>query len=115
MGLPLWGARAISLPTATLTTWILNRLHTFKGSGRAAHQEAIRYFVVAGIAQSVNYVAALGLTDVIQHVPHVVAAFIGSVIATLFSYTGQRFFTFAPAGADAGTAAEIAPSPVSGE
>lgn len=111
VGLPLWGARAISLPTATLVTWVLNRLHTFGGSGRAVLHEALRYFAVAGVAQSVNYVAALGLADVVPHLPHVVAAFVGSVIATLFSYTGQRFFTFAPAEADSAAAPLDAASP----
>jgi putative flippase GtrA len=113
-GLPLWGARAISLPTATLATWVLNRIHTFSGSGRAAHHEALRYFAVAGVAQSVNYLVALGLADLGPHVPHVVAAFVGSVVATLFSYTGQRFFTFAPA-ESAPEPAPLASAPTSGD
>lgn len=113
-GLPLWGARAISLPTATFVTWVLNRIHTFNGSGRSAGQEALRYFAVAGVAQSVNYVVALGISDIAPHMMHVVAAFFGSVIATLFSYTGQRFFTFAPAESEA-EAAPLAPASTPGE
>ena len=114
LGLPLWGARAISLPTATLVTWVLNRSHTFTGSGRSAGQEALRYFAVAGVAQSVNYVVALGISDVAPHMAHVVAAFFGSVLATLFSYTGQRFFTFAPSDNEV-EAAPLAPAPTPGE
>ena len=29
------------------------------------------------------------------YLPHPLIAFIGAVIATVFSYSGQRFFTFA--------------------
>lgn len=97
LGLPLWAARAISLPLATSVTWSLNRRHTFGSSGLAAHHEAMRYFAVAAVAQSVNYVVGLGVADVMPHIPHLVAAFVGSVVATLFSYSGQRFFTFARA------------------
>ena len=97
MGLPLWAARGVSLPLATSVTWMLNRRHTFGASGLAAHHEAMRYFAVALVAQSVNYVVSLGAADILPHIPHLVAAFIGSVVATLFSYSGQRFFTFARA------------------
>ena len=97
MGFPLWIARGISLPLATSVTWTLNRRHTFGSSGLAAHHEALRYFAVAAVAQSVNYVVGLGVADVMPHIPHLVAAFFGSVVATLFSYSGQRFFTFARA------------------
>ena len=113
-GLPLAGARAVSLPCATLVTWLLNRRHTFARSGRKAHHEALRYAAVALAAQSVNYVAALAIAGVLRGTPHLavmilalaprashaidlLAAFAGAVIATLFSYTGQRYFTFADA------------------
>ena len=118
-GLPLAGARAVSLPVATLVTWLLNRRLTFARSGRRAHHEALRYGAVALAAQSVNYVAALAIASVLKgaphlavavlavapHTPHVLdllAAFCGAVIATLFSYTGQRWFTFADASRGAG-------------
>ena len=97
MGFPLWASRAVSLPLATLVTWSLNRKHTFGASGLKAHQEALRYFAVAAVAQSVNYVVSLGVAGAMPHLPHVVDGFIGSVVATLFSYSGQRFFTFARA------------------
>lgn len=110
-GLSLAAARAVSLPVATLVTWALNRRLTFARSGRKAHHEALRYALVALVAQSVNYVAALAVAGVLQRAPHLAAlvlgaagraphardmaaAFFGAVVATLFSYTGQRFFTF---------------------
>ncbi len=114
-GLHLSAALAASLVVATLVTWVLNRLHTFGSSGRPMHHEALRYFGVALVAQSINYLVVLGIVDLIPHFPHVVAAFIGSVIATLFSYTGQRFFTFAPPETDADVVAHVAPAPTSGD
>ena len=96
LGVNFMIARAVSLPIATLVTWTLNRRHTFEATGRKAHQEAMRYVLVTAVAQSVNYGVMALAALVLPHLPHVIAAFVGSVVATLFSYTGQRFFTFAP-------------------
>jgi putative flippase GtrA len=96
VGMPWLLARAISLPVATLATWLLNRRHTFTATGRKAHHEALRYIAVTLLAQSVNYGVMIAAANVAHSLPHVLAAFAGSVVATLFSYTGQRFFTFAP-------------------
>ena len=96
-GLALQAALAISLVVATVTTWLLNRRHTFAASGRPAHHEALRYFGVAALAQSVSYGVTLAGAALLPTLPHTVDAFAGAVIATLFSYTGQRFFTFARA------------------
>jgi putative flippase GtrA len=93
---PFWMALAGSLVAATLVTWVLNRRLTFAASGRAAHHEALRYFGVAFAAQSVNYAVSLAAAAAAPRLPHVAAALLGAVVATLFSYTGQRFFTFAP-------------------
>ncbi len=89
-------ALAIALIVATAVTWFLNRRVTFAASGRRPHHEAIRYFAVALVAQGVNYAVALGIASAAPHLPHVIDAVVGAVVATLFSYTGQRFFTFAP-------------------
>lgn len=89
-GLPLWAALAASLVVATLATWVLNRRHTFSASGRAAHHEALRYFGVALVAQSVSYATTLAMADLLPHVRHGACAIVGAVVATLFSYTGQR-------------------------
>ena len=89
-------ARAASIGVATLFTWSLNRLITFGESGREKHHELGRYILVAALAQSVNYLSFLGISDLFPAMPHALAAFLGAVLATGFSYTGQRFFTFAP-------------------
>lgn len=88
-------ARAVSLSVATLITWTLNRHYTFGGSGRRAKLELSRYAAVALFAQGVNYLVFLGVCAVAAHIPHALAAVIGAVAATGFSYSGQRFFTFA--------------------
>ena len=87
-------ARAASLALATLVTWALNRQFTFGESGRKARTELGRYAVVALVAQSVNYAVFLGVCAAFPHLPHALAAVFGAVVATGFSYTGQRFFTF---------------------
>jgi putative flippase GtrA len=87
-------ARALSLAVATLVTWALNRHFTFGDSGRKGGVEFGRYALVALVAQSVNYLIFLGLLEAFPHMVHTVAAVIGAVVATGFSYTGQRFFTF---------------------
>ena len=89
-------ARAISLSVATLATWALNRQFTFGESGRRAGIELGRYALVALVAQSVNFAVFVALTAIWPALNHSIAAVIGAVIATGFSYTGQRFFTFAP-------------------
>jgi len=100
LGLHKIWARAISLSVATVFTWVLNRHFTFGGGSRPS-AELGRYAVVAAIAQSVNYLIFLGLSDLFPHLPHAIAAFVGAVAATGFSYTGQRFFTFGTARAEA--------------
>jgi putative flippase GtrA len=96
VGLHKAWARAVSIGVATLFTWTLNRYFTFGESGRDKHQELGRYALVAALAQSINYLSFLGISDLVPRMPHALAAFLGAVLATGFSYTGQRFFTFAP-------------------
>ena len=97
-GLSYGIARALAILVATCVTWALNRKFTFGDSGRRAHHEALRYFAVAMVAQyGVNYPVSLIVPTLIPHVSHQLAAFCGAVVATVFSYSGQRFFTFARA------------------
>lgn len=88
-------ARAASLLVATFVTWTLNRRFTFDESGRRAGFELGRYASVALFAQGVNYLVFLGVCAVAVELPHTFAALVGAAAATGFSYSGQRFFTFA--------------------
>ncbi len=89
-------ARAFSLAIATLVTWRLNRHLTFADSGRHQADEAVRYAIVAAVAQGTGYVifAALALT-VFSKIPQI-AIVIGAIAVTLLSYNGQRLIAFAP-------------------
>lgn len=95
-GLGPLAARAASLSLATLATWALNRQFTFGDSGRAARSELGRYALVALVAQGVNYTLFQAVVHSLPHLNHSLVAVFGAVVATGFSYTGQRFFTFAP-------------------
>jgi putative flippase GtrA len=96
MGVPFAAARALAIFVATIFTYVLNRRFTFGDSGRSVTAEALRYFAVAFAAQSVNYGVSVLIWSRAPHLPHPLIAFTGAVVATVFSYSGQRFFTFAP-------------------
>jgi putative flippase GtrA len=98
-------ARALSLALATLVTWRLNRWFTFAPSERVQVAEGSRYALIAVCAQGVSYTVFLTLRAAVPALPALGALFIGAVIATAFSYTGQRLFTFA------GSAQMLPPTP----
>ena len=85
----------LALCAATVVTWTLNRRLTFAPSGRGRVAEAVRYVLVTAVAQGVSYGVFLGLGVAAPHLPRPLALIVGAGVATLFSYTGQRFFTFA--------------------
>ena len=94
-------ARAVSLAVATLVTWALNRSFTFERSGRTAVAEALRYGLVALLAQGFNYVsflAPLHLTGATHPLLPLVAT---AVMTAAFSFTGQSLFSFRRASAAA--------------
>jgi putative flippase GtrA len=96
LGASFSAARAIAIFVATFATWALNRRFTFAETGRPAHWEALRYFGVAFVAQSVNYGVSVLRAARYSELRHALTAFIGAVAGTVFSHSGQRFFTFAP-------------------
>jgi putative flippase GtrA len=88
-------ARAVSLCVATVVTWSLNRRVTFAATGRTPIFELARYFTVALLAQGINYTVFLEVVQLEPRLPHTLAAIVGAAVATGFSYSGQRFVTFA--------------------
>lgn len=88
--------RLVSLALATLVTWRLNRALTFDHSGRAQHDEAVRYAMVTAVAQGTSYAvfAALVLTA-FGSLPQA-ALVIGAVVGAIVGYNGHRLFAFAP-------------------
>ena len=92
----LW-ARLVSLAVATLLTWRLNRALTFDCSGRRPADEAMRYAVVAGAAQTVSYTVFAGLVVTILAAMPQLAVLVGATAGALVSYGGQAVFAFRPA------------------
>jgi putative flippase GtrA len=86
----------VGLITATAITWTLNRKLTFAATGRKLHQEVFRYAVVTIISQTVAFLVFHGLVELAKPIPAPIDVIIGAVCATVISYAGQRFFTFAP-------------------
>jgi putative flippase GtrA len=84
------------LVTSTLLAWSLNRKHTFTATGRSRRDEMARYALVTLVAQAVSYTVFRLAGATAPHLWPQVCVLAGAAVATLFSYTGQRFFTFAP-------------------
>lgn len=90
-----------ALAAATLLTWTLNRKLTFAASGRKRGAEALRYVLVTAVAQGVSFGVFLAAGRFLPFMPATLDVPLGAAVATIFSYTGQRFFTFAtPKSAD---------------
>jgi putative flippase GtrA len=95
LGIDQRAAWLCALAAATVLTWTLNRRLTFAGSGRKRTSEAFRYVLVTAVAQGVSFGVFLLTRETLPRFPASLALIGGAVVATLFSYTGQRFFTFA--------------------
>lgn len=89
-------AWVVALVIATVVTWTLNRKLTFAASGRKVHHEAFRYVLVTLVAQSVSFAVFHAMLTAVRNVPAPFDVVAGSAVATIFSYAGNRFFTFAP-------------------
>ncbi len=89
-------ARAVAMPIATCVTWLLNRRLTFEATGRTKRHEISRYAVVTLLAQGISYGVFLAVCTMLPKLPPNIALVVGAVVAAGFSYSGQRFFTFAP-------------------
>jgi putative flippase GtrA len=84
------------LVTSTLVAWSLNRKHTFSASGRSQREEISRYALVTLVAQAISFAVFQLACRAAPHVWPQACVLAGAAVATLVSYTGQRFFTFAP-------------------
>jgi putative flippase GtrA len=84
------------LVVSTAVAWSLNRKHTFSGSGRSRRDEVARYALVTLVAQGISFGVFHLACRAAPHVWPQVFVLAGAATATIFSYTGQRFFTFAP-------------------
>lgn len=97
----------LALTVATFFTWRLNRLFTFAASGRASGSEIRRYILVTLVSQGISFSVFTLVGAFLSWFPASLAVLPGAVVATLFSYTGQRFFTFAAPNVEAVAVPEI--------
>ena len=84
------------LVTSTLVAWSLNRKHTFSPSGRSHREEVSRYALVTLVAQGISFAVFHLASRAAPDIWPQACLLAGATVATLFSYSGQRFFTFAP-------------------
>jgi putative flippase GtrA len=100
IGLQVGAGKSIAwfagLVASTLVTWSLNRKHTFSASSRRRRDEISRYALVTLVAQGISFVVFNLACRAAPHLWPQACVLAGAVSATIFSYTGQRFFTFAP-------------------
>lgn len=86
------------LLASTLAAWSLNRKHTFAASGRSRREEMARYALVTLLAQGVSFTIFHVACRAAPQLWPQLCVLAGAGVAALFSYTGQRFFTFAQDG-----------------
>jgi putative flippase GtrA len=89
-------SRAASLLLATVVTWQLNRHITFGPSQRPSPIEAMRYALVAALAQGFSYGVFLALVYGMPGLPRLASLLIGAVLAAIAGFLGHKFFAFAP-------------------
>lgn len=84
------------------TAYTLNRLFVFKQSGRAVHDEYIRFAIVNIVALAQVWLVTVGVARLAMPAigwtfhPAEVAHAIGVISPIVTSYLGHRYFTFSP-------------------
>lgn len=93
-GLTPYTSRAVSIPAAMLTTWVINRTWSFQPSDMRWYVELTKYMGVAGFAALINYgVYALALQFIAGITPFW-ALVLASTIAMFVSYFGYGRVVF---------------------
>lgn len=90
-------ARAVSIPTAVLATWLLNRSFTFgKTSADPALASLARYVAVSAGGATVNFLAytALIMASAALAARPMIPLAIASIVAMVFNYLGSKHFAF---------------------
>ena len=86
--------RAVSIPSALLATWILNRNFTFGRSDRSLAAEGFRYGSVGLTSAVLNYALFSSLLMTEPSLRPIIALTLGSAAATAFSFFGYSRFVF---------------------
>jgi putative flippase GtrA len=86
--------RAISIPSALLATWVLNRNFTFGRSNRSLAAEGFRYGSVGLTSALLNYALFSSLLMTEPSLRPIIALTLASAAATTFSFFGYSRFVF---------------------
>jgi len=86
--------RAISIPSALLATWFLNRNFTFGHSERSLAVEGFRYGSVGITSALLNYALYSSLLVSEPTLRPIIALILASEAATAFSFFGYSRFVF---------------------
>ncbi len=87
-------ARAVSIPVAMLTTWVLNRNWSFERSTDVWYRELATYMAVAGIAAAVNYAVFAAALALMPGIAPFLALVLACAIAMFVSYFGYGRLVF---------------------
>ncbi|RAX39436.1 GtrA family protein [Rhizobium tropici] len=86
--------RAISIPSALLATWFINRNFTFGRSDRSLAAEGFRYGSVGLTSALLNYALFSSLLMAEPALRPIIALTLASAAATAFSFFGYSRFVF---------------------
>ena len=89
-------ARAVSIPTAVLGTWALNRTFTFGKAADPALRSLARYVAVSAAGATINFIvySALVLASSTLAARPMIPLAIASIVALIFNYLGSKHFAF---------------------
>jgi putative flippase GtrA len=83
------------------TAYVLNKLFVFSPSGRAMHDEYIRFAIINLLAVTQVWIVSVGLAFYVfpfigfEWHTETLAHIIGVMVPTITSYLGHRYFSFA--------------------
>lgn len=86
--------RAVSIPSALLATWFINRNFTFGRSDRSLAAEGFRYGSVGLTSALLNYALFSSLLMTEPGLRPIIALTLASAAATAFSFFGYSRFVF---------------------
>ncbi|WP_113392539.1 GtrA family protein [Rhizobium sp. SYY.PMSO] len=86
--------RAVSIPSALLATWFINRNFTFGRSNRSLAAEGFRYGSVGLTSALLNYTLFSSLLMTEPGLRPIIALTLASAAATAFSFFGYSRFVF---------------------
>jgi putative flippase GtrA len=96
LGLNFLSARFGSFLCAVTTTWLINRLKTFRTAQRPSAREFIRYLAAMSVGGVVNYAASYAAIKTLpeQSLRGVIAVAVGSLLGLTLNFAASKFWVF---------------------